>query len=114
MLHRPSNKILYIIYMTLYTTGFMFCSGTIIQTFMISVGMNDTTVSIYNAVIQFVQAAMIFAMIFVADRIRKVVKTFAVLVLTISLISISLIICIFFRSDSDIVKLIIFASSIIT
>ena len=100
--------------MTLYTTGFMFCSGTIIQTFMISVGMNDTTVSIYNAVIQFVQAAMIFAMIFVADRIRKVVKTFAVLVLTISLISISLIICIFFRSDSDIVKLIIFASSIIT
>ena len=60
ILKRPDNRVLYFIYTILYTTGFMFCSGSIIQTFMLSVGMSETEVSTYSALTQFVQVIAIF------------------------------------------------------
>ena len=113
-LQRPSNKALYFIYTILYTTGFMFCSGTILQTFMINVGMSDAEISTYNAVIQFVQAAAILAMAFLADKIRRVLKVYASICLAMSIIAISLILCVFVRSDLAAVKWIIFAASVVT
>ena len=113
MLKRPSNKVLYFVYTILYTTGFMFCSGTILQTFMISAGLSETTISAYNAVIQFVQAAVIFVMAFVADKIKKVLKVYALIILSITIIAVGLVFCVFVRSDLTAVKLIIFGSSIV-
>lgn len=112
IIQKPKNKILYLIYYILYTTGFMFCSGTILQTFMVSLNINDTTISIYNATTQLSQAIAIIIMVFVADKIRKTIKTFSIVVMSISIISIALIICLFVRSDVTIVKYIIFIASI--
>ena len=90
----------------------MFCSGSILQTFMISVGISDTTISVYNAVIQLAQAISIIVMLFVADKIKNTIRTFSFVVFSISLIAISLFVCIFLRSDVLAVKLVIFISSI--
>lgn len=114
LLRRPGNKTLYFLYNILYTTGFMFCSGTILQTFMLNVGMTDAEVSTYNAVIQIVQTGVIFAMAFLADKIRRVLKVYASIILSVSIIAVSLVFCVFVRSDLDTVKWIIFGSSIVT
>ena len=113
-LRRPTNKALYFIYSILYTTGFMFCSGTILQTFLLNVGMTDAEISTYNAVIQFVQAAAILAMAFLADKIRRVLKVYASVCLAMSIIAVALVLCVFVRSDIPAVKWIIFAASVIT
>ena len=81
MLKRPDNRALYLILTTLYTVGFMFCSGTILQTFMLSVGMDEGTVSAYSAMTQFVQFVVIFLMAFLADKLKKVLKVYAFSVL---------------------------------
>ena len=111
MLKRPDNRALYLILTTLYTVGFMFCSGTILQTFMLSVGMDEGTVSAYSAMTQFVQFVVIFLMAFLADKLKKVLKVYAFSVLMMSLIAVSLVLCVFIRSDLAAVKMIIFASS---
>ena len=110
---RPDNRILYFILTTLYTVGFMFCSGTILQTFMLSTGMSDATVSVYSAVTQFVQVVVILAMTFLADKLKNVLKVYAFSVLAMSLIAVSLVFCVFIRSDLTAVKIIIFASSVV-
>ena len=92
----------------------MFCSGSILQTFMISLNISDTTISFYNALIQLSQAIAIVVMVFVADKIRKTIKSFSLIVLSISIIAISLFICLFIRSDILAVKLVIFISSAFT
>ena len=112
-LHKPQNKTLYLLYNILYTAGFMFCSGTVIQTFMLSVGMNDADVSAYNAVIQFVQAAVILIMSFFADRIKRVLKVYASIILSVSIVAAALVFCVFVRSDLIAVKVIVFASSVV-
>ena len=109
---RPDNRVLYFIYTILYTTGFMFCSGSILQTFMLSVGMSDAEVSTYSAVTQFVQVLAIFAMTFLADKFKKTLKIYASSVLTVTLIAVALVFCVFVRSDLVAVKAIIFATSI--
>ena len=92
----------------------MFCSGTILQTFMLNVGMTDAEVSTYNAVIQIVQTCVIFAMAFLADKIRRVLKVYTSIILSVSIIAVALLFCVFVRSNLDTVKWIIFGSSIVT
>ena len=111
-MRRPDNRVLYFISTILYTTGFMFCSGTILQTFMMSAGMSETEVSVYNAVIQFVQTVVIFAMAFFADKLRRVLKLYSSIILSVTLIALSLILCIFVKSDVFAVKMLIFGSSV--
>ena len=108
-----NNKILYYIYSSLYTVGYMFCSGTILHTFMMDIGVDEGTVAIYNAVIQFVQVMVMLAMTLWADKIRNVIKTYSLLNLSIGLISVFLILCVFVRSNLPLVKVLIFASSIL-
>ena len=110
---RPDNRVLYFIYTILYTTGFMFCSGSILQTFMLSVGMSDAEVSAYSAVTQFVQVLAIFAMTFLADKFKRTLKIYASSVLAVTLIAVALVFCVFVRSDLMAVKVIIFASSVL-
>ena len=113
ILKRPDNRVLYFIITILYTTGFMFCSGTILQTFMLNVGMDEATVSVYSAVTQFVQVVVIFAMTFLADKLKRIIKLYASIVMSVSLIAVALMLCVFVRSDLTAVKVLIFASSIV-
>jgi len=110
---KRDNRALYFIYNILYSTGFMFCSGTVLQTFMLSAGMSETEVYIYNAVIQFVQVVVIFSMAFLADKLKNVLKLYASITLSIAIIAVALVFCVFFRSDAMIVKVLIFASSVV-
>lgn len=113
ILKKPDNRVLYFIFTILYTTGFMFCSGSILQTFMLSVGMSETDVSVYSAVTQFVQVIAIFGMTFLADKFKKTLKIYASTVLSVTLIAVALVFCVFIRSDLAAVKVLIFASSIV-
>ena len=110
---KRDNRVLYFLYNILYTTGFMFCSGTVIQTFLLSVGLTESEVYIYNAVIQFVQVVVILGMTFIADKLKNVLKLYASLVLSMSLIAVSLVLCVFFRSDATLIKVMIFSSSFV-
>ena len=73
-----SNFRKYNIYQTLYAIGFLFCSGSLIQTFLIKVGFTDGQVYLYNSLIQMAQIIMMIIMIFVADKIKNVKRVIAV------------------------------------
>ena len=61
-----------LLYTTIYNVGFMFCSGAIIQTFLLQIGFNDDQVYLYNSLIQFAQVAMMVIMIFLANKVKRV------------------------------------------
>jgi hypothetical protein len=60
---KRDNRVLYFLYNILYTTGFMFCSGTVHTDFSaLGRAVTESEVYIYNAVIQFVQVVVILGM----------------------------------------------------
>ncbi len=107
------NRILYFLITIIYATGFMFCSGTVLQTFLLTVGLSEQDVYVYNAVIQAVQTVVILAMAFLADKLKHVMKLYASIVMSVTLIAVSLILCVFLRTDAVAVKALVFASSVI-
>jgi len=56
----------------LYNVGFMFCTGAIVQTFLLKIGFSALQVYFYNSLVQMAQVAMMVAMIFISPRIKKV------------------------------------------
>lgn len=67
-----SNIKKYYIYNTLYAIGFMFCSGAIMQTFLLQAGFSERQVYIFNSFIQIAQVLMMVVMTFLSGKIRKV------------------------------------------
>lgn len=67
-----TNKIKYYTYASLYSLGLMFCSGAIIQTFLLQIGFSEERVYLFNSLIQIAQLSLIFAMIFFSNRIKRV------------------------------------------
>lgn len=65
------NYIKYCIYYTLYGTGSMLCSGVILQTFLLNRGFSDQQVYLYNSMVQFVQVAVMLALVFLAGKFRR-------------------------------------------
>lgn len=61
-----------LLYTTLFNVGLMFCSGAIIQTFLLQVGFTENQVYLYNSIIQFAQVAMMMIMIFLANKVKHV------------------------------------------
>ena len=57
-----SNIKKHILYTTLYNVGFMFCSGAIIQTFLLQAGFTAQEVYAFNSLIQIAQVIMMIAM----------------------------------------------------
>ena len=49
---KMSNIKKYILYTTIYSVGLMFCSGAIIQTFLLQAGFTAQEVYLYNSLIQ--------------------------------------------------------------
>ena len=79
-----SNIKKYCIYMTIYNVGFTFCTGAIMQTFLIHVGFSAGQVYVLNSLMQIMQVAMMLVLTFLSGKI-KCVKT----VTSISYLSLS-------------------------
>ena len=57
---------------SLYNVGFMFCTGAIVQTFLLQIGFSAQQVYFYNSIAQMAQVLMMIMMIFISPSIKKV------------------------------------------
>ena len=85
-----SNIKKYYIFTTLYNVGFTFCTGAIMQTFLIQAGFFAEQVYILNSVMQFMQVAIMLILTFLSGKIKHVK-----LVTSISHLSLSLLTAVF-------------------
>ena len=85
-----SNIKKYYIYTTLYNVGFTFCTGAIMQTFLIQAGFTAEQVYVLNSLMQIMQVAMMLVLTFLSDKIKRVK-----IVTSISCLSLSLLTCVF-------------------
>ena len=85
-----SNIKKYCIYTTLYNVGFTFCTGAIMQTFLLEAGFSAEQVYLLNSLMQIMQVSMMLVLTFLSDRIKRVK-----LVTSISCLSLSLLTCVF-------------------
>ncbi len=67
-----SNIKKHIIYSAIYNLAFMFCSGAIIQTFLLQAGFSEQQVYIFNSLTQMAQVVMMIIMMFLSNKIRNV------------------------------------------
>ena len=69
-----SNINKHYIIQVLYSVGFMFCSGSILQTFLLQIGFTEQQVYLFNALIQAVQVLTIAVMTFMSGKIKQIKK----------------------------------------
>lgn len=67
-----SNIKKYCIYTTIYNLGFTFCTGAIMQTFLIQAGFLAEQVYILNSLMQIMQVAMMLVLTFLSGKIKRV------------------------------------------
>ena len=77
----------YWLYNILYNVGFMFCSGAILQTFLLQVGFNEQQVYLFNSLIQMMQVAMMVVMTFISGKIKRVKTITAISYSSLSLLT---------------------------
>jgi len=75
---------------TLYSVGVMFCSGAIIQTFLLQAGFSAHQVYLFNSLIQFAQVLMMILLIFISHKIKQIkivtsLSSLSLIILTITL-----------------------------
>ena len=83
-----SNIKKYVIYTAIYNLAFMFCSGAIIQTFLLQVGLSEHQVYIFNSLTQMAQVAMMIVMTFLSNKIRQVKLVTGISYLSLSILTI--------------------------
>ena len=67
-----SNITKYCIYTTIYNVGFTFCSGAIMQTFLMQAGFLEEQVYVLNSVMQIMQVIVMLALTFLSGKIKRV------------------------------------------
>ena len=67
-----SNIKKYCIFTTAYNVGFTFCTGAIMQTFLIQAGFSDGQVYVLNSLMQIMQVAMMLVLTFLSGKIKRV------------------------------------------
>ena len=67
-----SNIKKYCIFTTIYNVGFTFCTGAIMQTFLMQVGFSAQQVYLLNSLMQIMQVAMMLVLTFLSGRIKRV------------------------------------------
>ena len=77
-----------LLYTTIYNVGFMFCSGAIIQTFLLQAGFSEKQVYLFNSLIQIAQVVMMVVMTVLSSRIKRVKLVTGVSYLSLSLLAI--------------------------
>ena len=85
-----SNIKKYCIYTTLYNLGFTFCTGAIMQTFLIQAGFLAEQVYVLNSLMQIMQVALMLILTFLSGKIKRVKA-----VTSISCLSLSILTCVF-------------------
>lgn len=83
-----SNIKKYCIYTTIYNVGFTFCSGAIMQTFLIQVGFLENQVYLLNSLMQIVQAAVMLVLTFVSGKIKHVKAVTSISYLSLSILTV--------------------------
>ena len=67
-----SNITKYCIYTTIYNVGFTFCSGAIMQTFLMQAGFLEEQVYVLNSVMQIMQVIVMLVLTFLSGKIKRV------------------------------------------
>ena len=67
-----SNIKKYCIYTTLYSIGFTFSTGAIMQAFLLQVGFDENQVYVLNSVMQIMQVVMMLILTFLSGKIKRV------------------------------------------
>ena len=67
-----SNIKKYCIFTTIYNVGFTFCTGAIMQTFLLQAGFLAEQVYILNSLMQIMQVAMMLVLTFLSGKIKRV------------------------------------------
>lgn len=67
-----SNIKKYCIFTTIYNVGFTFCTGAIMQTFLIQAGFSAEQVYLLNSLMQIMQVAMMLVLTFLSGKIKRV------------------------------------------
>ena len=82
-----SNIKKYCIYTTLYNLGFTFCTGVIMQTFLIQAGFSAEQVYVLNSLMQIMQVAMMLVLTFLSGKINRVKAVTSISSLSLSLLA---------------------------
>ena len=82
-----SNIKKYCIYTTLYNLGFTFCTGAIMQTFLIQAGFSAEQVYLLNSLMQIMQVAMMLVLTFLSGKIKRVKTVTSISCLSLSLLT---------------------------
>ncbi|MBQ9743982.1 MAG: hypothetical protein IJW19_02555 [Clostridia bacterium] len=82
-----SNIKKYCIYTTIYNVGFMLCTGTIMQTFLIQAGFSAEQVYVLNSLMQIMQVAMMLVLTFLSDKIKYVKMVTSISCLSLSVLT---------------------------
>ena len=82
-----SNIKKYCIYTTLYNVGFTFCTGAIMQTFLLQAGFLADQVYVLNSLMQIMQVAMMLVLTFLSGKIKRVKFVTSISCLSLSLLT---------------------------
>ena len=92
VLGSKSNYFKYVISTVLYRIGVLFCIGTIVQAFMLKIGLTEEQLYLYNSITYGVQVAVMFVLTFVSDKIKNVKTVMALTASSLVLLLVILII----------------------
>ena len=82
-----SNIVKYCIYTTIYNVGFTFCSGAIMQTFLLQAGFSDGQVYVLNSFMQIMQVAVMLVLTFLSGKIKRVKAVMSISYLSLSVLT---------------------------
>ncbi|MBQ9120839.1 MAG: hypothetical protein IJY12_00570, partial [Clostridia bacterium] len=83
-----SNIKKYCIFTTIYNVGFTFCTGTIMQTFLLQAGFSAEQVYVLNSLMQIMQVAMMLVLTFLSGKIKRVKMVTSISYLSLSLLTV--------------------------
>ena len=83
-----SNIKKYCIYTTIYNVGFTFCTGAIMQTFLLQAGFSAEQVYVLNSLMQVMQVAMMLVLTFLSGKIKRVKTVTSISCLSLSLLTV--------------------------
>ena len=82
-----SNIKKYCLYTTIYNVGFTFCTGAIMQTFLIQAGFSPEQVYVLNSLMQIMQVAMMLVLTFLSGKIKRVKAVTSISCLSLSILA---------------------------
>ena len=82
-----SNIKKYCIHTVIYNVGYTFCTGAIMQTFLIQAGFSARQVYVLNSLMQLMQVAMMLVLTFLSGKIKRVKAVTSISYLSLSLLT---------------------------